>query len=239
MSFIEVNGLHFRYPSVRGRGDLPWTLEDLDLTIEKGSSVGVVGESGSGKSTLVRILCGLLIRQQGDVRFDGRDLKDWLANDSRELRRRNQIVFQSPRRSLDPRMSIRKSLSQPVRAIERRAPSDEEMIGWLERVGLTDEVLPRFPHQLSGGQLQRVGVARALSVGPEVLYADEPTSALDPAATEPLIASLVEAAENEGQDDDEEDEEPEDSGSTSSRSNDPSTSDTPPTNRPTFGPGSR
>lgn len=179
MSFIEVKGLHFRYPSVRGRGALPWTLENLDLSIEKGSSVGVVGESGSGKSTLVRILCGLLIRQEGHVSFEGKDLNDWLATDSRELRRRNQIVFQSPRRSLDPRMSIRKSLSQPVRAIERRAPSDEEMIGWLERVGLTDEVLPRFPHQLSGGQLQRVGVARALSVGPEVLYADEPTSALD------------------------------------------------------------
>jgi len=179
MSFIEVSGLHFRYPSVRRRGDLSWTLENLDLSIEKGSSVGVVGESGSGKSTLVRILCGLLIRQEGDVTFDGKDLSDWLASDSRELRRRNQIVFQSPRRSLDPRMSIRKSLGQPVRAIERRAPSDDEMIGWLERVGLTDEVLPRFPHQLSGGQLQRVGVARALSVGPEVLYADEPTSALD------------------------------------------------------------
>jgi ABC-type glutathione transport system ATPase component len=141
--------------------------------------VGVVGESGSGKSTLVRILCGILIHQQGDVDFDGRPLEDWLATSPRDLRRRNQIVFQSPRRSLDPRMSIRKSLSQPVRAIERRVPSDEEMTDWLERVGLTDEVLPRFPHQLSGGQLQRVGVARALSVGPEVLYADEPTSALD------------------------------------------------------------
>jgi ABC-type glutathione transport system ATPase component len=151
----------------------------LHLSIEAGSSVGVVGESGSGKSTLVRILCGLLVHQKGEVVFDGRELKDWLGKSPRELRRRNQIVFQSPRRSLDPRMSIRRSLGQPVRAIERRVPTDEEMVGWLQRVGLTDEVLPRFPHQLSGGQLQRVGVARALSVGPEVLYADEPTSALD------------------------------------------------------------
>lgn len=178
MPLVEVSGLHFRYPTERGR-NRGWTLKDLNLTIEKSSSVGIVGESGSGKSTLVRILCGILTHQKGDVDFDGRPLKDWLSDSARELRRRNQIVFQSPRRSLDPRMSIRKSLSQPVRAIERRTPSDEEMTGWLTRVGLTDEVLPRFPHQLSGGQLQRVGVARALSVGPEVLYADEPTSALD------------------------------------------------------------
>ena len=179
MALVEVRGLHFRYPSVRGRGMLPWTLEDIDLSIEEASSVGIVGESGSGKSTLVRLLCGLLIRRQGEIMFGGRDLNDWLDGNASELRRRNQIVFQSPRRSLDPRMNIRRSLSQPVRAIERRSPSEDEMLGWLERVGLTSEVLPRFPHQLSGGQLQRVGVARALSVGPQVLYADEPTSALD------------------------------------------------------------
>ncbi len=179
MPLVESRGLHFRYPSVRRHGAVPWTLENLDLSIEPGSAVGIVGESGSGKSTLVRVLCGLLIHQEGEVIFDGRSLDDWLSNKPRELRKRNQIVFQSPRRSLDPRMSIRRSLSQPVRAIERRVPTDTELIGWLERVGLTDEVLPRFPHQLSGGQLQRVGVARALSVEPDVLYADEPTSALD------------------------------------------------------------
>src|SRR5690606_14704835 len=177
MSLVEARGLNFRYPSVRG-ADV-WTVHDIDLAIERGASVGIVGESGSGKSTLIRILCGLLVHQEGTVQFDGRSLGDWLEREPRELRRRNQIVFQSPRRSLDPRMTIRKSLMQPVLAIERRKPGEDEMTGWLAQVGLSGEVLPRYPHQLSGGQLQRVGVARALSVGPEVLYADEPTSALD------------------------------------------------------------
>lgn len=177
MSLVEARGLHFRYPG--SRTSEAWTLEDLDLAIEKGSSVGVVGESGSGKSTVIRILCGLLVHQEGDVDFDGKPLGTWLTDSPRDLRGRNQIVFQSPRRSLDPRMTIRKSLMQPVLAIERRTPTVDELEGWLAQVGLTGEVLPRYPHQLSGGQLQRVGVARALSVGPEILYADEPTSALD------------------------------------------------------------
>jgi peptide/nickel transport system ATP-binding protein len=179
MSIVEVRGLYFRYPGSHRRGENSWTLKDLNIEIEEGSSVGIVGESGSGKSTLVRILCGIMIHQQGEVKFDGREMKDWLDSTSREIRRRNQIVFQSPRRSLDPRMTIRRSLSEPARAIERRKPSDAEIIGWLERVGLNADILPRYPHQLSGGQLQRVGVARALSVNPDVLYADEPTSALD------------------------------------------------------------
>lgn len=179
MPIVETRDLRFRYPAARGRGAAPWTLKDINLTIDAKSSVGLVGESGSGKSTLVRVLCGLLEHQEGEVEFDGRDIKDWLRTAPRELRSRNQIIFQSPRRSFDPRMSIRRSLSQPVLAIERRKPTDAELIEWLELVGLSAEVLPRNPHQLSGGQLQRIGVARALSVSPEVLYADEPTSALD------------------------------------------------------------
>jgi peptide/nickel transport system ATP-binding protein len=177
---VEVSGLHFRYGKARVRGhDDAWTLRDLTLNIEGGSTLGVVGESGSGKSTLVRVLCGLLHPQQGAVRFDGRDIREWLSESQTDLRRRNQIVFQSPRRSLDPRMSIRRALGQPVRALERRVPSDTELTEWLERVGLGSEILQRYPHQLSGGQLQRVGIARAISVKPSVLYADEPVSALD------------------------------------------------------------
>ena len=179
-SLVEVRGMHFRYgkPPKQGRPEA-WTLTDISVDIKADSTLGVVGESGSGKSTFIRVLCGLLHHQQGEVTFDGREISDWLRSSPRELRRRNQIVFQSPRRSLDPRMSIRRSLSQPVRALERRAPTNAELAEALARVGLGVEILPRFPHQLSGGQLQRVGIARALSVGPDVLYADEPVSALD------------------------------------------------------------
>jgi ABC-type glutathione transport system ATPase component len=178
MSLVEAHGMCFRYPSARRSGG-GWTIEDLDVSIPDGSSVGIVGESGSGKSTLVRVLCGLLHHEAGRVEFDGREIGAWLRSDSRELRRRNQIVFQSPRRSLDPRMTIARSLQEPMRAIERRSPTRDELVAWLEQVGLAADVLPRFPHQLSGGQLQRVSIARALSVKPDVLYADEPTSALD------------------------------------------------------------
>jgi peptide/nickel transport system ATP-binding protein len=179
-SLVEVRGMHFRYGKAPKKGHPEaWTLADISLDIEADSTLGVVGESGSGKSTLIRVLCGLLHHQQGQVIFEGRAIDDWLANSPRVLRRRNQIVFQSPRRSLDPRMSIRRALSQPVRALERRVPTNDELTDALARVGLSPEILPRFPHQLSGGQLQRVGIARALSVGPDVLYADEPVSALD------------------------------------------------------------
>ena len=177
-ALVEVDGMHFRYGKSADDG-VAWTLSDLSLQIKADSTLGIVGESGSGKSTLIRVLAGLLHHQRGRVAFDGRDINDWLTNSPKELRRRNQIVFQSPRRSLDPRMNIGRSLSQPVRSLERRRPSEPELLAWLARVGLGSEVLSRFPHQLSGGQLQRVGIARSLSVGPDVLYADEPVSALD------------------------------------------------------------
>ena len=177
-SLVEVDGMHFRYGKPRD-ASTPWTLTDISLEIKPDSTLGIVGESGSGKSTLIRVLAGLLRHQEGQVHFGGRDISEWLKQSPSELRSRNQIVFQSPRRSLDPRMNIGRSLSQPVRALQRRKPTSDELATWLAQVGLTNEILPRFPHQLSGGQLQRVGIARALSVGPDVLYADEPVSALD------------------------------------------------------------
>ncbi len=174
MTLVDVRNLSFTY----GKGS-PWGLSDLSFSIEAGAALGIVGESGSGKSTLVRLLCGLQRLQGGDVFFDGTRLQDWFSQRPRAFRSKNQFVFQDPANSFDPRMRLRTSLAEPSKALTGRAPSSDELIRWLDEVGLASDLLPRYPHQLSGGQLQRVALARALSVSPEILYADESTSGLD------------------------------------------------------------
>ena len=188
---VDARLVRFSYV-MPGATSPAWGLRDVSLSISPGSTVGIVGESGSGKSTLMRVLCGLLRAQSGNVAFEGRDVGDWLAADPKVLRRRNQLVFQSPASSFDPRMRMRQSLAEPVKALERRRVDPAELTMWLARVGLGPEVLERFPHQLSGGQLQRVAIARALSVEPRVLYADEPTSALDVSVQAQVLNLLAE-----------------------------------------------
>jgi ABC-type glutathione transport system ATPase component len=199
MALVDVNEVSFHYPRARlGAGLEGWTLKEISLAVRPQSTLGIVGESGSGKSTLIRVMCGLLRHQRGSVRFDGREIAELSGGASKELRQRNQIVFQNPRRSLDPRMTIRRSLSEPIRALQDRTPDDTELGSWLERVGLGREVLPRFPHQLSGGQLQRIGIARSLSVNPTVLYADEPVSALDVSVQAQVLNLLMDLRDELG-----------------------------------------
>jgi len=151
---VAVEKMSFHYPRARiTSGGTGWTLQDISLAISLKSTVGIVGESGSGKSTLIRVMCGLLRHQQGNVRFNGKDITEYQGDGANELRRQNQIVFQNPRRSLDPRMTIRRSLTEPIRALQDRTPDDDELVSSIKRVGLGPEVLSRFPHQLSGGQL--------------------------------------------------------------------------------------
>lgn len=198
-SLVDVANMFFHYPRARiTAGEVAWTLQDISLTIRPKSTVGIVGESGSGKSTLIRVMCGLLHHQQGNVKFNGKDLSEFQGEGSNDLRRQNQIVFQNPRRSLDPRMTIRRSLSEPIRALHSRHPDDDEIVATIERVGLGREVLSRFPHQLSGGQLQRVGIARSLSVQPTILYADEPVSALDVSVQAQVLNLLMDLRDQLG-----------------------------------------
>lgn len=196
-SVVEARNLRFRYGTAR-RSAGAWALHDINLSLDPGVSLGIVGETGSGKSTLVRVLCGLLRVSAGSVFFDGRPVSDWLHENPQEFRRRNQLVFQSPANSLDPRMRVRRSLAEPVKAIEQRTPSAEEMETWLAEVGLSTDALHRYPHQLSGGQLQRVAIARALTVRPSILYADEPTSALDVSVQAQVLNLLLDLRARRG-----------------------------------------
>lgn len=196
---VDVEQMYFHYPRARiTTGGAGWTLQDISLSINLKSTVGIVGESGSGKSTLIRVMCGLLRHQQGHVRFNGKEISEYQGDGANELRRQNQIVFQNPRRSLDPRMTIRRSLTEPIRALQQRTPDDDELVSSIKRVGLGPEVLSRFPHQLSGGQLQRVGIARSLSVNPTILYADEPVSALDVSVQAQVLNLLMDLRDQMG-----------------------------------------
>lgn len=157
-------------------------VDGVSFEVRRRETVGIVGESGCGKSTLARTLLRLETPSGGSVVFDGTDVFSEAGLASRSLRRRIQVVFQDPFAALNPRMSIYDVLTEPLKI--HRGVLDEQK--WparvrelLERVGLRPEFAHRYPHEFSGGQLQRIGIARALILGPELIIMDEPVSALD------------------------------------------------------------
>jgi ABC-type glutathione transport system ATPase component len=154
-------------------------LDAVDFGVDRGQAVGLVGESGAGKTTLTRILTGLERPQTGQVIFDGTDVWAGDVAARAQFRRAVQVVMQNPRSSLDPRMRVGVSLLEPLRALDIPGDHVARVHQVIDQVGLTAAALERFPHEFSGGQLQRIAIARALMPGPRVLIADEPVSALD------------------------------------------------------------
>ena len=156
-------------------------VDEVDLEIQRGESVGVVGESGSGKTTLVRCLFHLIEPTSGTVCFDGHDLARLRRRELRALRSRMGFVFQNPVLALNPRMRVEDVVAEPLRLHSDLKGPDltRRITEVLDDVGMAAAHLHRLPHQLSGGQCQRVGIARALATRPELLVLDEPTSALD------------------------------------------------------------
>jgi oligopeptide/dipeptide ABC transporter ATP-binding protein len=154
-------------------------VEDVDLTIDRGETLGLVGESGSGKSTLARLLIRLAEPSRGEIRYEGRNILTLSSRELRRLRRRIQIVFQDPYSSLNPRHSVGRIISEGIRTENGRRSRAKRVAELLDLVGLTSDVLERYPHEFSGGQRQRICIARGLAVGPEFLILDEPVSALD------------------------------------------------------------
>jgi peptide/nickel transport system ATP-binding protein len=155
-------------------------VDGVSFEVRPGETVGLVGESGCGKSTVARTLLRIEEPTGGEVRFDGRRVGDHSTVERREFRRRTGAVFQDPTSSFDPRMTVGESVAEPSRVHGLDADRRRAVVAdLLERVGLSAEDAERYPHEFSGGEKQRLALARALSTNPDLLVADEPVSALD------------------------------------------------------------
>jgi oligopeptide/dipeptide ABC transporter ATP-binding protein len=164
------------------RGTALRAVDGVSFAVAPGEVVGLVGESGCGKTTLGRAILGLLPLAGGEIRWQGRRIDALPRAAFRALRRQIQLVFQEPGACLDPRMTVAESVAEPLRALEpglAAAARDARVARILEEVGLDAILGGRYPHQLSGGQLQRAAIARALVVEPRFVVCDEPVSALD------------------------------------------------------------
>ncbi|MCB1213220.1 MAG: ABC transporter ATP-binding protein [Chlamydiia bacterium] len=197
-ALLEVENLTVHFPVLRGilRRQVAsvHAVDNISFALFPGETLGFVGESGCGKSTVARCLVGLLPPTHGSIRYKGKTFDEMSPEEVQRARREIQIVFQDPSTSLNPRMSIYESLSEPIR-VHKLCQGEEEIekkvVTMLSYVGLDQRVLQKYPHQFSGGQLQRVCIAKALTMDPEVLICDEAVSALDVSVQGQILNLLI------------------------------------------------
>ena len=175
-------------------------VDGVSLTIRRGETLGLVGESGCGKSTLGYSILRLERAKAGEVYFEGRDVFGMPRRELRQVRRRMQIIFQDPASVLDPRMTVGQAIAEPLRVhkIASKDEIDDKVVELLETVGLNPYFKNRYPHEFSGGQQQRIVIARALSLDPVFIVCDEPISALDVSIQAQIINLLEELQERLG-----------------------------------------
>jgi oligopeptide/dipeptide ABC transporter ATP-binding protein len=180
---LEVTDLTktFRARGLRRHREAVHAVDHATFSLAPGETLAIVGESGAGKSTVGRLVLRLEEPDSGSIKFEGRDLRELSRGELQQWRRRAQMVFQDPFGSFDPKMSIEQSLVEPLVIHDSlpRGRRREVAIELLERVGLEESVLDRYPYEFSGGQLQRLAIARAIATKPALLVCDEPTAALD------------------------------------------------------------
>ena len=201
---LEVFDLKKHFPVHRGlmqRGKEPVRAVDgISFRLHRGETLGLVGESGCGKTTVARTVLRLTEPTAGRVVFDGTDLKGATAAEVRALRPRMQMIFQDSYSSLDPRMSVGRSIAEPLlqHTTMNRAERAERVGELMSIVGLDPKLAARMPHEFSGGQRQRVGIARALALKPDLIVCDEPISSLDISIQAQIVNLLADIQEQFG-----------------------------------------
>ena len=199
---LEVNGLQVYFPVTAGLfqrkvADIR-AVDGIDFYVKRGETLGLVGESGCGKSTTGRGILQLVRPTAGSVKLDGTELTELKGSVLRRFRRRMQMVFQDPYSSLNPRMSVRDIVSEPmqIHGLYKGRERRDRVAYLLNAVGLNPYFARRFPHEFSGGQRQRIGIARALAVEPDFIVCDEPVSALD-VSIQAQVINLLEDLQEE------------------------------------------
>ena len=201
---LEVKNLKVNF-DVSSEGDMPWTkakklqaVNDISFSLNAGETLGVVGESGCGKSTLARAIVKMVPAEAGEVIWLGNDLLGLSHSETRPYRKQIQMIFQDPLASLNPRMNIGEIIAEPLRTHYPKTPEADvqaRVIDVMNKVGLLDNLMNRYPHEFSGGQCQRIGIARALILKPKLIICDEPVSALDVSIQAQVVNLLMDLQE--------------------------------------------
>lgn len=195
---LQINDLkkYFKTPN----GNLH-AVDGVNLSIEKGQTLGVVGESGCGKSTLGRLILRLLEATDGEILYEGKNILQYNKSQMRNLRKEMQIIFQDPYGSLNPRMTVSDIIAEPIisnKLLTSKKDIEQKVYKLMDTVGLADRLINAYPHELDGGRRQRIGIARALSVDPKFIVCDEPVSALDVSIQAQILNLLMDLQDNLG-----------------------------------------
>lgn len=201
LSLLQVKQVNFSFYSrklFKGKDQTNKVLNDISFDIEEGTCLGLIGSSGAGKSTLGKVILGIQRPQQGQVLFKGHDIYNTDKATQQKIRRDLQVVFQDSYSAVNPRMTAERIISEPLENYEKLTLDEQrrQVIELLERVGLDEKDSKKYPYQFSGGQLQRINIARAIALKPKLIVLDESVSSLD-MVTQSLILQLLNELKND------------------------------------------